>query len=448
MINPVSFSNAPVASFSASHNEESAEDHALTVEPSLVDVIMNRDVVTFKQMMVSGFKIHLSTIDRKESFIKVIHKASSLIIHTVIDKGSDSPETKMLIQPISQIHTVLSGENPLDSLVSSVEHLLRGNPVGHSILTWGVTQRNTQFVAMLLGRGSPVNHTDVEGNTPLIYAARGGLAEMGALLLSAGADVQARNAFHENALFYAQLNKNVSLCNDLKDAGARRAVAFAQNLYRKIPSRAKYAPLDQMAINEWEAITQAHIDDYDDIAFNSFNYDIKDAIKMAKKIIKNQKIDSSDLNEISRVKTDCLLGVLSEKYSSVEEQFDQDQMEDLIRETDLLHAQTIRVEDYDYSSYDQETLGESIDEYESAKTVFAQMKAQAAKQASSPSEETESIESLESAFRARKYRVTRHRMPGFGATDFDYNKLCEAAVELFPTYKPTPLAPKRIRFEV
>jgi ankyrin repeat protein len=58
---------------------------------------------------------------------------------------------------------------------------------------WASLQGRTDVVAALLDGRAPIETTDVEGNTPLMLAAREGRADTVKLLLSRGARAGARN---------------------------------------------------------------------------------------------------------------------------------------------------------------------------------------------------------------------------------------------------------------
>lgn len=72
----------------------------------------------------------------------------------------------------------------------------------------------------LLDRGMPVEATDIQGYSVLMYAARAGQLESVRLLLERGAKVDARNALGETALMLAAFNGHLATTKFLLRLGA------------------------------------------------------------------------------------------------------------------------------------------------------------------------------------------------------------------------------------
>src|SRR5437764_6851432 len=77
---------------------------------------------------------------------------------------------------------------------------------------------NRQAVTKLLADGADVNSRDSRGNTPLMYAAAVGSADVMRQLMAAGADVNAKNSFEATALMWC--TSNLDKVRLLVDKGA------------------------------------------------------------------------------------------------------------------------------------------------------------------------------------------------------------------------------------
>src|SRR5207244_12367011 len=83
-----------------------------------------------------------------------------------------------------------------------------------------VKNRDTATVRTLLKQHADPNTPDVDGTTPLIWAAHNGDSETGKLLISAGANVKATNRYGVNALVEAATIGDVAMMEVLLKAGA------------------------------------------------------------------------------------------------------------------------------------------------------------------------------------------------------------------------------------
>lgn len=91
---------------------------------------------------------------------------------------------------------------------------------GQAALHIVTTQRETNWLRYLIGRGADVNVADRGGDTPLIIAARIGFSEGADLLLSRGAAVDRANRRGETALIVAVQQRNLDLVRLLAARGA------------------------------------------------------------------------------------------------------------------------------------------------------------------------------------------------------------------------------------
>src|SRR6266850_3298856 len=83
-----------------------------------------------------------------------------------------------------------------------------------------VKSRDTAAVRTLLKQHADPNTPDVDGTTPLIWAAHNGDSETGKLLIAAGANVKATNRYGVNALHEAATIGDVAMIEALLKAGA------------------------------------------------------------------------------------------------------------------------------------------------------------------------------------------------------------------------------------
>jgi uncharacterized protein len=78
----------------------------------------------------------------------------------------------------------------------------------------------TEIIKILLANGADVNLMSVDGQTPLMWAARNGKIETAKLLIANGADVNKQSGAY-NALEVAVVNGNKEIANLLKQVGAK-----------------------------------------------------------------------------------------------------------------------------------------------------------------------------------------------------------------------------------
>jgi ankyrin repeat protein len=83
-----------------------------------------------------------------------------------------------------------------------------------------VKNRDVTMVRTLLKQHADPNAPDIDGTTPLIWAAHNGDSETGKLLISAGANVKATNRYGINALHEAATLGDVAMMEALLKAGA------------------------------------------------------------------------------------------------------------------------------------------------------------------------------------------------------------------------------------
>jgi len=83
-----------------------------------------------------------------------------------------------------------------------------------------VKNRNIATVRTLLKQHADPNAADIDGTTPLIWAAHNGDAEIGKLLIAAGANVQATNRYGVSALIEAATLGDAPMIDALLKAGA------------------------------------------------------------------------------------------------------------------------------------------------------------------------------------------------------------------------------------
>jgi ankyrin repeat protein len=87
-------------------------------------------------------------------------------------------------------------------------------------LVTAVKNRDIAAVRTLLKQHGDPNSADVDGTTPLIWAAHNGESEIGRLLIAAGANVKATNRYGVSALIEAATIGNAGLIEALLKAGA------------------------------------------------------------------------------------------------------------------------------------------------------------------------------------------------------------------------------------
>ena len=87
-------------------------------------------------------------------------------------------------------------------------------------LATAVKNRDIATVRTLLKQKADPNAADVDGTTPLIWAAHNGDAETGKLLIAAGANVKATNRYGVSALVEAATIGDVAMIEALLKAGA------------------------------------------------------------------------------------------------------------------------------------------------------------------------------------------------------------------------------------
>src|SRR2546428_1373850 len=96
----------------------------------------------------------------------------------------------------------------------------------NSRLVNAVKNRDIAMVRGLLKQHADPNAPDVDGTTPLIWAAHNGDAETGKLLIAAGANVKATNRYGINALHEAATLGDLAMMEALLKAGADPNAAY------------------------------------------------------------------------------------------------------------------------------------------------------------------------------------------------------------------------------
>jgi ankyrin repeat protein len=143
-----------------------------------------------------------------------------------------------------------TGEAQLDDVFR--EHLPKDDDVPQSLaiaLAWAVKNGNLERCEQLLALGAPINSkTGRDQNTPLMRALLAGSHEVTALLLSHGADLDAKNRFDTLALhFAAGYSASLDTVRLLLDAGAARQIETANVNGRTPLSVAKERRRDDVA---------------------------------------------------------------------------------------------------------------------------------------------------------------------------------------------------------
>lgn len=83
---------------------------------------------------------------------------------------------------------------------------------------------------MLVENGADVHRADVDGDTPIHWAANHGYKDMVQLLLELGADINALNDAHQTALHIAAIRKNKDLFKYLLESGADFEIKTAKGI--------------------------------------------------------------------------------------------------------------------------------------------------------------------------------------------------------------------------
>ncbi|HOZ49572.1 MAG TPA: ankyrin repeat domain-containing protein [Candidatus Hydrogenedentes bacterium] len=102
----------------------------------------------------------------------------------------------------------------------------QGKARGKTPLHYAVTYGQAEVVALLLDRGAQVNVTDGTGMTPLHMAATLNRLDEAELLLAHGADIEARDVFGDTPLHAAVLFEQTPMIAWLTEHGADR---YAEN---------------------------------------------------------------------------------------------------------------------------------------------------------------------------------------------------------------------------
>src|SRR5437667_8490311 len=123
------------------------------------------------------------------------------------------------------VHLSLQRRSEMNFIYPLISFLLTASLVSattldNSRLVNAVKNRDIAMVRGLLKQHADPNAQDVEGTTPLIWAAHNGDAETGKLLIAAGANVKAANRYGINALHEAATLGDVAMMEALLKAGA------------------------------------------------------------------------------------------------------------------------------------------------------------------------------------------------------------------------------------
>ena len=106
-------------------------------------------------------------------------------------------------------------------------------------LVSALKNRDSAAAQMLLKQHVDVNAPDVDGMTPLHWAAHWDELELAKMLLAAGANAKATNRYGVTPLHEATLVADVPLMEAFLKAGANRSSHFAEASARSAMSRAR-----------------------------------------------------------------------------------------------------------------------------------------------------------------------------------------------------------------
>lgn len=153
-------------------------------------------------------------------------------LHLALRDGSFRAAAKLMEQPGVDIDsTSTAGETPLmmaalKGHVAWMQRLIdrgaRLNLDGWTPLHYAATGPSTEAVAMLVARGARLDARSPNGSTALMMASRYGPESSVSLLLDKGADLSLRNEQNLGAADFARLGGRESLTRRLSEAGARR----------------------------------------------------------------------------------------------------------------------------------------------------------------------------------------------------------------------------------
>ena len=135
--------------------------------------------------------------------------AASLLAHPhiVIDTANTADETALMM-------AALRGR--LEWCQRLLDRGAKLDRTGWTPLHYAATGPEPKVVALLIGRGAPIEALSPNRTTPLMMAARYGADESALLLLARGADTKARNDVGLNAADFAKLAGRTKLAERLE----------------------------------------------------------------------------------------------------------------------------------------------------------------------------------------------------------------------------------------
>jgi len=179
-----------------------------------VDRYLKPSVLLYRRLVDSGWDVNTLGPDRRNALFSAVIFRDLESIRFLLQHGSKVTDQTLDLAARSENVEILS------LVVRSSQVRLTGER-GAAILGQAARSRKTDLVHFLLDSGADVNsHAPGEGWTPLVSAVNSGSYENAVLLLSNGADVNARDNNARIALWYAAILENTGLIALLSEHGA------------------------------------------------------------------------------------------------------------------------------------------------------------------------------------------------------------------------------------
>jgi ankyrin repeat protein len=179
-----------------------------------VDRYLKPSVLLYRRLVDSGWDVNTLGPDRQNALFSAVIFRDLESIRFLLQHGSKVTDQTIDMAARSEDVGILS------LVVRSSQVRLTGER-GAAILGQAACSRKTDLVHFLLDSGAEVNsHAPGAGWTPLVSAVNSGSYENAVLLLSKGADVNARDNNARVALWYAAIWENTGLIALLSEHGA------------------------------------------------------------------------------------------------------------------------------------------------------------------------------------------------------------------------------------
>lgn len=214
-----------LAALAIAGGSASARPHGATAtpaEPEIHTAALAGDAAAVTRLLESDPK-NASVRDR-DGFTPLHHARNAEVARLLIEKGAEV-NARCKSNKCTPLHSaVFRGRLDVVKVLLEKGADIKAtdavsNPALHYAAGWN---RDPEATRLLLDAGAPIDQRDNSGWTALHHAAYSGYDKVAALLISRGADINARDFYGQTPLGKALEMSNMALAKTLVESGARK----------------------------------------------------------------------------------------------------------------------------------------------------------------------------------------------------------------------------------